>query len=95
MPSGPPGSPYYDQSIGMWVYPDGSMFDPMSGSWVTQYRPTYPQVTVNHHFVHGQPGLSPYAPRKSCPHVLHAVLTFLTCGLWLPVWIIDAIAKSG
>lgn len=95
MPASPSqGSPYYDQSIGMWVYPDGSMFDPTSGSWVTQYRPTYPQVTVNHHVFHGQ-SAPVYAPPKSCPHVMHAVLTFLTCGLWLPVWIIDAIAKSG
>jgi hypothetical protein len=28
-------------------------------------------------------------------HALHAVLTFFTCGLWLPVWILMAIFGSG
>lgn len=27
-------------------------------------------------------------------HVLHALLTFFLCGLWLPVWIIIALADS-
>lgn len=25
--------------------------------------------------------------RRPCNHVLHAVLTFLTCGLWAFVWV--------
>ncbi|MYR05297.1 hypothetical protein GTV32_02715 [Gordonia sp. SID5947] len=96
IPAGPQQpEPYFDQGIGMWIYPDGSMFDPVSGSWVTQYRPdyTHPPV-VNQQVVYGYNG-PVYVPRKSCPHVMHAVLTLLTCGLWLPIWIIDAIAKSG
>jgi hypothetical protein len=28
-------------------------------------------------------------------HALHAVLTFFTCGMWLPVWILCAIFGSG
>jgi hypothetical protein len=28
-------------------------------------------------------------------HALHAVLTFLSCGLWLPTWILVAIFDSG
>jgi hypothetical protein len=28
-------------------------------------------------------------------HALHAVLTLLTCGLWLPIWILVAIFDSG
>jgi hypothetical protein len=28
--------------------------------------------------------------KKPINHVLHAVLTLLTCGLWLPVWLIRA-----
>lgn len=28
------------------------------------------------------------------PHGLHLVLTLLTCGLWLPVWIIDTIVRG-
>jgi hypothetical protein len=28
-------------------------------------------------------------------HGLHLVLTILTCGMWLPVWILVAIVDSG
>jgi Protein of unknown function (DUF2510) len=28
-------------------------------------------------------------------HALHAVLTFLSCGLWLPIWILVALFDSG
>ncbi|BBX34881.1 hypothetical protein MMAG44476_31201 [Mycolicibacterium mageritense DSM 44476 = CIP 104973] len=28
-------------------------------------------------------------------HALHAVLTFLTCGLWLPIWILAALFGGG
>jgi hypothetical protein len=31
--------------------------------------------------------------RGRTPHILHFLLTCLTCGLWLPVWIIDAIRR--
>lgn len=33
-------------------------------------------------------------PAKRVNHVLHLILTLLTAGLWLPVWIILAIANS-
>jgi hypothetical protein len=29
-------------------------------------------------------------PPRPVNHVLHAALTFLTCGLWAPVWVIKA-----
>jgi hypothetical protein len=29
------------------------------------------------------------------PHVLHFCLTFLTCGLWLPIWVIHALVNAG
>ena len=29
--------------------------------------------------------------RPTCPHVLHLILTILTVGFWLPIWIIHAI----
>ena len=32
--------------------------------------------------------------RSGCPHLLHFVLTAVTCGAWLPVWIILALANS-
>jgi len=25
--------------------------------------------------------------KKSCSHVLHAILTLLTLGFWIPVWV--------
>lgn len=28
------------------------------------------------------------------PHVAHLILTLLTCGLWAPVWIIDALIRG-
>jgi len=31
---------------------------------------------------------------KSFPHVLHLVLTLLTCGIWLPVWIVHYVIWS-
>lgn len=34
------------------------------------------------------------APPKRVNHLLHLILTILTAGLWLPVWIIIALAKS-
>ena len=34
------------------------------------------------------------ADRKRVNHLLHLVLTIVTFGLWLPVWIIIALAKS-
>ena len=53
-----------------------------------QYGPPAPiQVTTTVH--------TPIVVRtSSCPHGLHLVLTVLTCGLWLPIWIIDAILRG-
>ena len=31
-------------------------------------------------------------PRAPFNHLLHLVITIFTCGLWLPVWVILAIA---
>lgn len=37
----------------------------------------------------------PYAPyRPPVNHVLHLILTLLTCGLWAPVWIVMAIIDA-
>lgn len=38
--------------------------------------------------------LSQPESRRRCPHLLHFVLTILTAGLWLPVWIIDALISG-
>lgn len=42
------------------------------------------QVTVNNNVRAG----------GGCPHMLHFVLTVLTCGMWLPIWIIHAIVDA-
>jgi hypothetical protein len=34
------------------------------------------------------------APPKRVNHLLHLILTLLSAGLWLPVWIIVSMAKS-
>ena len=44
-----------------------------------QFAPTAPVVVYN----------------SSTNHGLHLLLTVLTCGLWLPVWIIAAIVNGG
>ncbi|WP_226949931.1 hypothetical protein [Rhodococcus rhodochrous] len=49
-----------------------------------QYNGPVQQVTVNNNVRAG----------GRCPHGLHFVLTLLTCGLWLPIWIIHAIVDA-
>jgi hypothetical protein len=44
--------------------------------------PLQPQVVV----------IQAPTPRAPFNHLLHLVITLCTCGLWLPVWIILAIA---
>jgi hypothetical protein len=37
----------------------------------------------------------PVYQHRDFPHVLHAVLTVITCGAWLPVWIIHYMITGG
>lgn len=53
---------------------------------------------VNHNYdqdayLSGTSTISPIIPipEKRCNHVLHLVLSFLTMGMWVPVWIIRAL----
>lgn len=48
------------------------------------YAPSGP---TQHVIVHQDRG-------RKVNHVLHAILTIVTVGLWLPVWLIVAIAKN-
>ena len=34
------------------------------------------------------------APRKEFPHLIHLVLTFTTCGAWLPVYLLHLLIDS-
>ena len=56
------------------------------------------------HFVPTPPPSAPAPPPSvavavssggGANHALHAVLTFLSCGLWLPIWILAAIFGGG
>lgn len=35
------------------------------------------------------------ASKKKTSHLLHLILSFVTCGLWLPVWFVIADQNSG
>jgi len=53
--------------------------------------PPQPPVVINN--IVGTP--QPIVVSAGTNHALHLILTLLTCGMWLPVWIIVAIAGSG
>jgi len=81
-PSGQPGQRYHDGQ-----------------RWTKHFHPAPPapalpvSVTVNN-AINNSP--TPIAVVSSgTNHGLHLVLTILTCGLWLPVWILVAIFDSG
>ena len=83
-PSGQPGRRFHDGAT--WTH----HFTPDAPA------PATPTVVVNNH-VNAAPAypMPVIVTGKRTNHVLHLVLTFLTAGLWLPVWVIVAIANSG
>lgn len=60
--------------------------------WTEHFVPTPPPMPA-------QPTAAPIAVAVSngggANHALHAVLTLLSCGLWLPIWILVAIFSGG
>lgn len=56
-----------------------------------QPAPTLPYVPGPASSVQQVVNLSSNESHRKCPHLLHFVLTVLTAGLWLPIWIIDAL----
>jgi Protein of unknown function (DUF2510) len=82
-PSGQPGQRYYDGK-----------------QWTKHFQPTPPapappmSVTVNN-TIGTSPAPIAVAVSGGTNHALHLILTLLTCGLWLPVWILVAIFSSG
>jgi DNA uptake protein ComE-like DNA-binding protein len=56
------------------------------------------QVPVNvHHHHHGGPPTGapvPVTRDTSGIHLVHLILTVLSCGLWLPVWVVHAIVMA-
>lgn len=85
-PAAPYGAPspygYGDPYIPQHLHVPPPQFRP--GPYPQQFGYPPMQQAV---YVHG-------APAKRVNHALHLVLTIVTFGLWLPVWIILAIANS-
>ena len=72
-------------------YPDpqqANMSRWWDGNGWTEARVAQPVAMVNTQQVTVQ------AQPKRVNHVLHLILTILTCGLWLPVWILVSMAKA-
>jgi Protein of unknown function (DUF2510) len=58
--------------------------------WTQHFVPTPPTAPPP-----AAPAVAVAVSNGGANHALHAVLTFLTCGLWLPVWILVAIFGGG
>jgi hypothetical protein len=65
---------------------------PMQRRQAQQQPPPQP-VIVNQQFAPQTPHVVVY--NNGTNHGLHLLLTILTCGLWLPVWIIMVIVNGG
>lgn len=63
-------------------YPPPQGYGPPPPTQQWGYGPLQPHVVV----IQAPP------PRAPFNHLLHLVITIFTCGLWLPVWVILAIA---
>ncbi len=48
--------------------------------------PPVPLVNVVQH--NANRGTGPIVVRPAFPHGLHLVLSLITCGMWLPIWLI-------
>jgi hypothetical protein len=77
-PSGQPGQRYHDGQ-----------------RWTTHFTPNppaagQPSVVVNNHVGYSAPSVA-VAVSGGVNHGLHLLLTVVTCGAWLPIWIIVAI----
>jgi len=65
---------------------------PMQRRQAQQQPPPQP-VIVNQQFAPQTPHVVVY--NNGTNHGLHLLLTILTCGLWLPIWIIMVIVNGG
>jgi hypothetical protein len=77
-PSGQPGQRYHDGE-----------------RWTSHFTPNppdagQPSVVVNNHVGNSAPSVA-VAISGGVNHGLHLLLTVVTCGLWLPIWIIVAL----
>ncbi len=58
------------------------------GQQPQQFGPVYPYGVQQNVIIQQQ------VQKRGCNHLLHLVLTILTAGLWLPIWIICAIVQN-
>jgi len=65
---------------------------PMQRRQAPQQPPSQP-IIVNQQFAPQAPPVVVY--NSGTNHGLHLVLTILTCGMWLPIWIILVIVNGG
>lgn len=74
----PPVPPQYAQPVAGPQYPP-------------QYAPPYPPQPTAYplmNVVQNNVGYGGPVVRRAFPHGLHLVLSLITCGLWLPIWLI-------
>ena len=83
-PYNPPPQQYVPQHLAMPPQFAPHHYGPPQYPHPYMYPPQQMQQTV---FVNNNSG-------RRVNHVLHLVLTIITAGLWLPIWIILAIANS-
>lgn len=100
LPYGMPPAPPYDPPAQHFAPPQYGYGQPHPGFPPPPYGPGPHQYQYMH-----PPQMQPPHPvqqtvmvnggnGKGVNHVLHLLLTIFTAGLWLPVWIILAMAKS-
>lgn len=75
---------WYPDATGVTRWWDGQAW----GQTAPQPAPTLAQAQQQPVYV------NTYTQPKRVNHVLHLILSILTVGLWVPVWIIISMAKS-
>lgn len=88
------------------VPPPAPVYQPQPpASYYPTFQMPVPQMTMPQHSTAPAQGVQQvtnvnvgtgYAPyRRGVNHTFHLVATLVTCGLWAPVWIIDAVVRGG
>lgn len=76
---------WYPDGSGATRWWDGQQWGPHAPTTQQAQQPAQQQQPVY---------VNSYTQPKRVNHVLHLILSILTLGLWVPVWIIIAMAKS-
>lgn len=75
----------------------GSMVPTRREEIIDLYPPSPPPAPppAPHYQEHGQTTVIVNQAGAQFPHGIHLLLTFLTCGAWLPIWLIHWLISSG